>query len=132
MTCIPRLRADTGLCEYEHPDNFFRANSGAREAARICTNCPVIVSCAEKALSLGVADGVWATVVMPGGRNAAALEAARARLREVIDRYRHQPPELRLRSLQIRRAMHFAAVQRHMRSRPITHPQTAATEKASA
>ena len=132
MTSIPRLRADTGLCEYEHPENWFRANSGAREAARICTNCPVIVTCAERALRLEVADGVWATVVMPGGRNAAALEAARARLREVIDRYRHQPPQLRRRSLEIRRAMHFAAVQRHMRSHPITHPQTAATEKASA
>lgn len=131
MAHVPRLRADTGLCEYvDDPDGWFKAHKGAREAARICANCPVIVNCGERALRLGITDGVWAGVVMPGARNADALEAARARLREAIAHYRHQPPELRLRSLLIRQALHFAAVQRHMRSRPVARSQT--TEKVSA
>jgi ribulose kinase len=133
---IRPLQDDTGLCEYEELDDHFRANKGALEAAAICRNCPIIVSCAEKALALGVTDGVWAAVAMPGARDVDALKAARRRLREVIDRYRHQPPELRLRSLKIRQAVHFAATQRELRRRQTVNRRAtrakAATEKASA
>lgn len=117
MTNIRPLKADTGLCAYDDGDDWFRANSGARRAAAICTNCPVIVSCAQRALRLNVTDGVWASVALPGARYDAALEAARSRLREVIERYQHQPPEWQRRSLQIRQAVHFAATQREQRRR---------------
>ncbi|CQD24558.1 transcriptional regulatory protein [Mycobacterium lentiflavum] len=139
MTNIRPLKADTGLCEYEDRDKWFRAYSGEREAAAICTNCPIIVSCAQRALKLGVTDGVWASVPLPGSRNADALREARARLQEVVDRYQRQPAEWRRRSLQIRQAVHFAATQREQRRRhaaaatrhaPVASP--ALTERASA
>jgi len=125
---VPRLRPDTGLCEFDHVDRWFKANKRAREAARICLNCPIIVACGEKALQLGVTDGVWASVEMPGARNAADLEDARAKLREVIARFRHQSPQSRLRSLRIRQAVHFAAIQRQTRPVPAPH----STDKKSA
>jgi len=96
VTTIRPLRADTGLCEYEDPDTWFRGYSGERESAAICTNCPIIVACAQNALRFGATDGVWASVAMPGARDVTALKAARAQLREVIARYRNQPPALRL------------------------------------
>lgn len=117
VTNIRPLKADTGLCFYDDPDNWFRKYSGEEEAAAICTNCPVIVSCAQKALRLNVTDGVWASVALPGARDADDLQAARARLREVIDRYQHQSPEWQRRSLQIRQAVHYAATQREQRQR---------------
>lgn len=137
MTTIQPLRADTGLCEYEDPDTWFRGYSGERESAAICTNCPIIVACAQNALRFGATDGwVWASVAMPGARDVAALKAARAQLREVIARYRNQPPALRLRSLQIRQAVHFAATQRDLRRRQAAKPASRASatlrEKASA
>lgn len=140
VTNIRPLKADTGLCAYDDGDDWFRAYSGAQRAAAICRNCPVIVSCAERALRLKVTDGVWASVALPGARDDAALGAARSRLREVIDRYQHQSPEWRRRSLEIRQAVHFAASQREQRRRraaaiarrtpPVAAP--AFTERASA
>ena len=135
MVRVPRLRPDTGLCEFEHVDRWFKANKTAvRESARICTNCPVIAACAQKALRLGVTHGVWAGVDMPGTRSAADLEAARRQLREVIAHPR--PAELQLRALQIRRAIHFAATERAQpairRRRPATPHTAAATGKRSA
>lgn len=140
MTNIRPLKADTGLCQYDDPDNWFRKYSGEQEAAAICTNCPIIVSCAQNALRFGVTDGVWASVAMPGARNVAELDAARARLSAVIARYQRQSPESQQRALRIRQAVHFAAIQRERRRRhavPTTRRATPAasvalTERASA
>ncbi|MGH3970510.1 MAG: WhiB family transcriptional regulator [Mycobacterium sp.] len=125
------------MCQYEDVDNWFNPSQRARrEAKAICTNCPIIASCAQRALDLDATHGVWASVVLPGVRDGEALEAARQRLRQVIDHYRHQPAELRQRSLRIRQAVHFAATQRERRGRTPGHgqPVTPAmqTEKASA
>ncbi|MCA2304864.1 WhiB family transcriptional regulator [Mycobacterium intracellulare] len=127
MTNIRPLKADTGLCFYDDPDNWFRKYSGEQEAAAICANCPIIVTCAQNALRFGVTDGVWASVAMPGARNVAELNAARAQLSAVIDRYQHQSPESHQRSLRIRQAVHFAAVQRERRSQ---HPSPSARRRA--
>ncbi|KEP41875.1 WhiB family transcriptional regulator [Mycobacterium kansasii] len=137
MSTIRPLNADTALCEYDDSNHWFSPAKGERrQAAAICSNCPVIISCAQRALRLGVTDGVWATVAMPGSRDGAALEAARQRLNAVIERYQHQPTELRLRSLRIRQAVHFAATQTELRRRHssvFARPgATTMTEKASA
>lgn len=137
MTTVRSLRADTGLCQYEDVDNWFSKSPRIqREAKAICGNCPIIASCALKALDLNVTNGIWAGVLLPGISDAQGLTAAQALLRDVIARNRHQPVELRQRSLRIRQAVHFAATQRESRIRtPRPKDNTgpaAVTEKASA
>jgi len=136
MTTIRPFRADTGLCQYEDVDNWFsRSPRLQREAKAICANCPIIASCAQKALDRDATNGIWASVYLPGIADAEGLEAAREALRAVITRYQHQPAELRRRSLRIRQAVHFAATQRERRSRTPRpgHPiGPAVMEKASA
>lgn len=137
MSTVQPLRANTGLCQYEDVDNWFSGSPRIqREAKAICANCPIIAKCAQQALDLDVTNGIWAGVLLPGISDAKGLTAARARLGDVIARYRHQPVELRQRSLRIRQAVHFAATQRESRSRaprPRVNTGTAAvTEKASA
>ncbi|BAV43900.1 transcriptional regulatory protein (plasmid) [Mycobacterium ulcerans subsp. shinshuense] len=112
MTAANPVKLGVGLCVYDDEDKWFSGYSSNRKAAAICANCPIIVSCTERALRLQVTDGVWATVVMPGSRHTDALEQARARLRRVIEHYRHQPAQQRIRSLLIGKAVHFAATQR--------------------
>ena len=137
MSTVRPLRANTGLCEYEDFDNWFsRSPRIQREAKAICTNCPIIADCAQRALDRDATNGIWASVYLPGISDAEGLEAARTRLRDVITRYKHQPAELRQRSLRIRQAVHFAATERERRSRA-PRPNPAAvpvpvTEKASA
>jgi WhiB family transcriptional regulator, redox-sensing transcriptional regulator len=137
VSTVRPLRTDTGLCEYEDVDNWFsRSPRLQREAKAICTNCPIIATCAQRALDRGATNGIWASVYLPGIGDADGLETARARLRDVITRYKHRPAELRQRSLRIRQAVHFAATERDQRSRaphpkPATEPAPV-TEKASA
>lgn len=137
MSTVQPLRADTGLCQYEDLDNWFsRSPRIQREAKAICANCPIIASCAQKALDRDATNGIWASVYLPGISDTEGLEAARARLRDVIARYRYQPVELRQRALRIRQAVHFAATEREVHGlapRP-SHDTgaAAATEKASA
>lgn len=144
MTTVRSLQADTGLCQYEDLDNWFsRSPRLQREAKAICANCPIIASCAQKALDRDATNGIWASVFLPGIADAEGLEAAREALRDVVTRYR--PPELRRRSLRIREAVHFAATQRERRTFAATQQErravtlrtgrpnsTAVTETASA
>lgn len=139
MNTVRPIRANTGLCQYEDFDNWFSKSPRIqREAKAICTNCPIIASCAQRALDLDATNGIWASVHLPGSADPTALEAARDRLRAVIKRYQHQPAELRRRSLRIRQAVHFAATQRERRARTpgagytIRPQQRSATEKVSA
>jgi WhiB family transcriptional regulator, redox-sensing transcriptional regulator len=137
VNTVRPIRADTGLCQYEDFDNWFSKSPRIqREAKAICTNCPIIASCAQRALDLDATNGIWASVFLPGVGDAAGLEAARDRLLDVIKRYQHQPAELRRRSLRIRQAVHFAATQRQRRARTPgpghTIGPTTATDKASA
>ena len=137
MNNVRPLRANTGLCQYEDVDNWFsRSPRIQREAKAICANCPIIATCAQRALDLDATNGIWASVHLPGIGDATGLEAARERLHDVITRYQHQPAELRQRSLRIRQAVHFSATERDRRSRASrpghTNGPAAVTEKASA
>lgn len=126
----PLLQAHTGLCEYDDPELWFTQTRDTRAAA-ICANCPVITACAQAALDLDVSDGIWAGVALPGP-NAPGLSDARQRLREVIERYRHQPPAARRRAILLREAIHYAATREHARELIGQAIQYATLEQAQA
>ena len=67
---------------------------------------PVRRTCAEVALDLGVTDGVWAGVRLPGTRFPEDLDEKRATLRRVIDGMAREPEAHRRRTRAIRAAMH--------------------------
>lgn len=98
-----------GLCQYHDPDDWFASTAkGRHAAARICLNCPIIVECAQKALSYRATDGVFAGVSLPNISDGKGLKAADNQLRAVIDRYSNMPPEAQLRSELIREAIRYA------------------------
>jgi WhiB family redox-sensing transcriptional regulator len=102
-----------GLCSYSDPEDWFDYRK-ANEAKRICGNCPIRKACASAALHLGVVDGVWGGVNLPGEH--ATIEehaAARRQLAFIVAAMDHQPESHRRRSLAIRAAMHYAAFPGH-------------------
>jgi WhiB family redox-sensing transcriptional regulator len=115
ITHTAPLQPHTGLCQYDDPELWFQQNRDTRAAA-ICANCPVIAGCAQAALDLDVTDGIWAGVGLPGANATVRhLGEARKRLREVVERNRHQPPAQRRRALVLREAIHDAAARQHAR-----------------
>lgn len=114
MTTVRPLDATTGLCAYVNPDYWFTSNVPriTRQARDLCLQCPVIASCAQRAIDLEATHGMWASVTLPGARSPKALEEARDKLRDVIERNREQPAALRRRSVELRRSMYFEARER--------------------
>jgi WhiB family redox-sensing transcriptional regulator len=101
------LTADIGLCSYEDPEIFHKQTIS--QAARICGNCPVIVACGESAIKLGVTEGVFAGIKLPGEHYDGTLEKAYADIAAVIEQRRHDPPAVRRQKELIRAAAHYAA-----------------------
>jgi WhiB family transcriptional regulator, redox-sensing transcriptional regulator len=95
-----------GLCRFDDPDLWFAHGAHAAIAKRICGNCPVRRMCAQAALDLGVTDGVWAGVRLPGARFPTDLNEKRATLRRVIAGMAHEPEAHRQRTRAIRAALH--------------------------
>ncbi|HME48749.1 WhiB family transcriptional regulator [Mycobacterium sp.] len=107
MRVQPMPLADTdGLCSFDDPDLWFQHGTLAAAAKRICGNCPVRRACAQAALDLGVTDGVWAGVRLPGARFPEDLDRKRATLRRVVDGMAHEPEAHRRRTRAIRAALH--------------------------
>ena len=84
-----------------------RPGAGALAAKRSCGYCPVRRACAQAALDLGVTDGVWAGVRLPGARFPEELDRKRDLLRRVINTMAHEPEAHRRRTLAIRAALHY-------------------------
>lgn len=107
MRVQPAPLADSdGLCRFDDPDLWFQHGADAAAARRICGNCPVRRACAQAALDLGVTDGVWAGVRLPGTRFPEDLDRARAALRRLLIGMAREPESHRLRTLAIRAALH--------------------------
>ncbi|BBX88205.1 WhiB family transcriptional regulator [Mycolicibacterium aubagnense] len=101
------LTADIGLCAYEDPEIFHKQTCDL--AARICANCPVIVGCGEAAIKMGVTEGFFAGVKLPGERYDGSLEKAYAEIAAIIEKRRHDPPAVRRHKELLRAAAHYAA-----------------------
>lgn len=76
-----------GLCRQPSTaadPEFWFTKITRRDAQKICASCPVRVKCAKFALDMGVTDGVFAGVALPGRRHARTLRERQQALREIV------------------------------------------------
>lgn len=92
-TAIQPQELEPGLCHPSRgidPEFWFEAIN-RRQAPKICAECPVLLKCAQYALEMGVTDGVFAGVSLPGKRKGPALTKKREVLQGMLDQARaHQ------------------------------------------
>lgn len=110
LVANPRKMEANGLCSYSADPNDWFDYRKADQCKRICGNCPLRQACARTALALGVTDGVWAGVDMPGAHaTVESLAVVHRQLAMVIAALDHAPQAHQRRCLAIREAMHHAA-----------------------
>lgn len=89
-TAIQPQDLEPGLCNPSRgidPEFWFEAIN-RRQAPKICAGCPVLLKCAQYALEMGVTDGVFAGVSLPGKRKGPALTKKREVLQGMLDQAR--------------------------------------------
>lgn len=68
------------------PDLWFSSvRSRIAKQQKICQTCPVKIACATYAVDMGVTDGVFAGVSLPGRRHATTLRARQKQLKEIVE-----------------------------------------------
>lgn len=68
------------------PDLWFSSvRSRIAKQQKICQTCPVKIACATYAVDMGVTDGVFAGVSLPGRRHATKLRARQKQLKEIVE-----------------------------------------------
>jgi len=80
---------EKGLCHPSSgidPDLWFSSvRSRIAKQQKICQTCPVKIACATYAVDMGVTDGVFAGVSLPGRRHATKLRARQKQLKEMVN-----------------------------------------------